>query len=342
MFFPRKRQVVCVGSTSKDIFFPTDEGEIIETPEDITAKRKAAFEVGGKYRVPDRYEAVGGVAANVAQALARLGIDAAVMSNIGRDGIGDWIRKVLADRGVATDLLAVDPEVESDLSAIIVLEGRNDRIIFHNRDANERLEVDADRLRGAEWIFTSSLNGDWESKIRATYDAADRHGSRTALNPGQHNLRGNPKLVLEMAGRTDVLLLNKDEAIELILGAGLETDHGKLDDESFLLRTLADAGAGVIGLTDGMRGAWGWEDGKIFHAPARSVPDPVDTTGAGDAFAAAFFASYAFLGKSVRDALRAGIVEAGNVVNYYGASEGHLAQDELMARAETVETEEIA
>ncbi len=64
-------EVICIGSVSQDIFFPTSEGIVIETPEDITAKQKIAFELGGKYKVQDRYEAVGGVAANVSQGLAR-------------------------------------------------------------------------------------------------------------------------------------------------------------------------------------------------------------------------------------------------------------------------------
>jgi hypothetical protein len=73
MFFqPKTTEVICIGSCSQDIFFPSDEYVIYDTPDDITSKQKAAFEVGGKFRSLNRYEAIGGVAANTSIGLARL------------------------------------------------------------------------------------------------------------------------------------------------------------------------------------------------------------------------------------------------------------------------------
>lgn len=343
MFARKKHRIVCVGSTSKDIFFPTDEGEILETPEDITSKRKIAFEVGSKCRVADRFEGVGGVAANIGQALALLGEDVAVMSRIGRDDIGDWILRKFRERGVSTDFVQIDAEVASDLSAIVVLESEGgERVIFHNRDSNERLRVEGERFRGAEWVFASSLNGDWESKIHAVYEAARKYGARIALNPGQHNLRGNPTLILEKLADTEMLLLNKDEAIELILASGKETDPAKLDNERFLLSALSGAGVGIIGLTDGLRGAWAFDGEHMYHADAATVTRPKDTTGAGDAFAAAFFAAIACLNRDLPDAIRFGIVESASVVTEYGTTAGHLSLADLESRAENIEVQELS
>ncbi|NTW14093.1 MAG: carbohydrate kinase family protein [Candidatus Moranbacteria bacterium] len=333
MFFRKRRyQVICIGSSSKDIFLPTDEGTILETPNDLTSKRKVEFEIGGKYRVGDRYDAVGGVAANVAQAIAKLGVRVAIMSKIGDDEIGRWILSRFRFAGVNTELIDVDKGTESDLSAIIVLKQDGERVIFHNRDANEQLVIDAKSLEGTEWIFVSSLNGDWEKKLTEVFDAAMKSAIPVAFNPGQHNLRENPKLILEMAARSDMLMLNKDEAIELIQKSDEPASPEQLDDEEFLIRTLAAAGAKTIALTDGERGAWGFTDGELVHCPATKVERVIDTTGAGDAFAAVFFASVAFFGKSVRDALRYGSVEGGSVVTRYGASSGQLTLSELEER----------
>jgi sugar/nucleoside kinase (ribokinase family) len=329
--------VICVGSTSKDIFLPTDEGRILETPEDIISKRKAAFEIGGKYRVPDRYEAVGGVAANIAQALALLGVEAAVMSRIGDDEMGRWILREFGKRGVPTDLVQVDPEAASDLSAIVILENAGgERIIFHNRDSNERLRIEGDRLRGAEWVFVSSLNGDWEAKIRDVYDAAGRYGVRIAFNPGQHNLRANPDLILEKISETGILVLNKDEAIELLLVSGRETDRHRLENEAFLLSGLVDVGADIVAVTDGLRGAWVSDGTRSYHADAVPVERPKDTTGAGDAFAAAFFAGVACFGADLSEAIRFGIAESASVVTEYGTTAGQLSLADLRLRSESV------
>ncbi len=343
MLFPKRHRIVCIGSASKDIFLPTDEGEILETPEDIVAKRKVAFEVGSKCRVADRFEGIGGVAANVAQALALLGIDVAVMTRIGRDDIGRFILDGFRKRSVSTDFVQIDPETRSDLSAIIVLEkDGGERIIFHNRDSNERLRIEDERFRGAEWIFASSLNGEWETKFRDIYEAAKRHGVRVALNPGQHNLRGNPELMLERIAETDILILNKDEAIELILASGRETDRERLDDERFLLASLREAGAGTVAITDGLRGAWAMDGECSYHADAVMVGHAKDTTGAGDAFAAAFFAARACFDRSLEDALRFGVVESASVVTEYGTTAGHLLLDELKSRAEGAHVETLS
>lgn len=340
MFFKKKPKVICIGSTSKDIFFPTGEGIVLETPEDLTAQRKVAFELGGKYRVDDRYEAVGGVAANVAQALAKLGVTSAVYSNIGGDEIGRWILGELKAARVATDFLVIDHDSKSDLSAIIVLTQNGERTIFHNRDANEKLDIVPEKLSGAGWLFVSALNGDWKSNLRKILGTIDRSGARMAFNPGQHNLREDAALVLEAVSKSEILILNKDEALELIMKSQPDLSPEELNDERFLLSALHRAGAKVIGMTDGARGAWGSDGNGVFHCPIGHVEHVVDSTGAGDAFGAAFFAG-SVLGKSLQDMLRYGIAESGSVVTEYGANGGLLTVDEIEARMTALKPEKI-
>ncbi len=336
MIFRKRHDVICIGSVSKDIFFPTDEGEILETPDDLTAQRKVAFELGGKYRVADRFEAVGGVAANVAWGLHRLGVDAAPYCRIGGDGIGEWILSEFRRAGVPTDRVYRDTSVESDLSAIIVLMQSGERTIFHNRDANEKLEIIPGDLRGAEWLFVSAQNGEWEGKLRAIIDLATREGIRIAYNPGQHNLRENPALAQEVVASSEVLVLNKDEALELVMKSDIGASSEDLNDERFLLSALTGMGARLIGMTDGERGAWGTDGTGFWHCPIGRVEKVVDTTGAGDSFAASFFAAVAFHGTSVSEALQWGIAESGSVVLEYGASAGLLGLAELKVRAESL------
>jgi 2-dehydro-3-deoxygluconokinase len=331
MFFRKRPEVICIGSTSKDVFFPTGEGLIIETPEDLTAQRKVAFELGGKYRVDDRYEAVGGVAANVATALARLGIASSVYSNIGGDEIGRWIVSELKAAHVSTDFLTVDPGSRSDLSAIIVLTQNGERTIFHNRDSNEKLDIVPEKLSGAKWLFVSALNGEWKTNLRRILGSVGTDGTKFALNPGQHNLRDDAGLVLEAASKAEILVLNKDEALELVMKSGTDASPDDLNDEKFLLSSLHKAGAKIIGMTDGARGAWGSDGKEVWHCPIGHVDRVVDATGAGDAFSAAFFAGF-ILGKTLPDMLRYGIAESGSVVTEYGASKGLLSIDEIGSR----------
>lgn len=329
MFFVSKTyKIICVGSTSKDIFFPTDEGTIIETPEDLVSKEKIAFELGGKYRVADRYEAVGGVAANVSHGLARLGHVAACYSKIGKDEIGKWILEEFKQESVPTELLFVDGEVKTDLSAVIVLTQNGERTIFHNRDANEKLEISDKKFADVSWVFVSALNGDWRENLKKVLLLKEKCGFSLAFNPGQHNIKEDAGLLLQVIAEVDVLLLNKDEAIELVMQTQKELPKERLDDEMYLLRTLGRIGAKIIGMTDGKRGAWGFDGKEYWYCPIHTKNGVVDSTGCGDAFGSGFFAAL-LEGGSIDRALRQGMANSGSVVGAYGATAGLLKADEM-------------
>ena len=336
MWFRKKLEVICVGSASQDIFFPTDEGIILETPEDITAKQKIAFELGGKYRVVDRYEAIGGVAANVACGLSRLGRSVATYSCIGGDEMGRFILRELARLKVATHLVDTFADAKTDLSAIIVVSQTGERTIFHNRDANERLVVESTKLSGAQWLFVSALNGDWRANLDILFEAKKQYGLKIAYNPGQHNIREDAKRIFSVLPEVDVLLLNKDEAIELLMQQSPRPSDDELNDETYLLRALNGLGVGVVGMTDGKRGAWGADSQEMWHCPIHTRTTVVDSTGAGDAFGSGFFASY-LAGQSLDQALASGIANSGSVVGAYGAIAGLLdatERDELVTHIE--------
>ncbi|MFZ2187837.1 MAG: carbohydrate kinase family protein [Candidatus Moraniibacteriota bacterium] len=341
MFFTAPTyKVICVGSTSKDIFFPTDEGIIIDTPFDITSKEKIAFELGGKYRVENRYEAVGGVAANVAHGLTRLGHRTACYSKIGRDEMGDWILEEFKQEKVPTDLLFVDPVAKTDLSAIIVLTQNGERTIFHNRDANEKLEIIDPKFGNTEWVFLSALNGAWQENMRKVLTLKEKFHFSLAFNPGQHNIKEDVVAVLEAVAASDVLLLNKDEAIELVMQTKKDLPRERLDDEMFLLEALHRAGANSIGMTDGKRGAWSFDGKEYWYCPIHTKHGVVDSTGCGDAFGSGFFAAL-LDGQSIEQALRYGMANSGSVVGEYGAILGLLSRHDMHKSIETIIPERL-
>lgn len=340
MWFQKKTDVICVGSSSKDIFFPTDEGVIIETPEDITAKQKIAFELGGKYRVRDRYEAVGGVAANVSCGLARLGYTVAAYSCLGDDEIGRFVLDSFRKERVVTDLITTFQDAKTDLSAIIVMTQNGERTIFHNRDANERLVVDQKKLRQTQWLFVSALNGDWKKNFSTILEAQKEYGLKFALNPGQHNIKEDARHIFEILRTVDVLLLNKDEAIELLLQSEARPTPDELNDELFLLEKLHAAGAKVIGMTDGKRGSWGYDGNEYWFCPIYTRAGVLDSTGAGDAFGSGFFAAH-MAGAPLSRALQYGIANSGSVVGFYGAIDGLMIRADIENLIEKIEPKHL-
>src|SRR5437870_12871209 len=59
---------------------------------------------------------VGGFAGNIATGLARLGVSTAIVSAVGEDGHGAFIRRFLADEGIDTRYLSTHPTLKTALA----------------------------------------------------------------------------------------------------------------------------------------------------------------------------------------------------------------------------------
>lgn len=327
-------KIICIGSTSKDIFFPTSEGVILDTPLEITSQKKIAFELGAKYQVKERYEALGGCAANVAQGLTMLGEQSECYSSIGDDELGHWIKKTLAQGGVGTEALEIEKGCRSDLSSIIVDINSGERTIFSDRDASNKLKIDPEKLKRAHWIFVSSLNGDWQQHLREIISIAKEKNIYIAFNPGQKNIKTDLAEVAGAVSASELFFVNKDEAIEIVSGLGDETITELLENEEYLAKVLRRLGAKIVVITDGERGAWCFDGNEFLHSEAL-MRKAVDTTGAGDAFTSGFFAAY-LKGKGLATALKWGIANSSSSVMEYGGQKGLLSQQEMLMMIEKI------
>jgi sugar/nucleoside kinase (ribokinase family) len=109
------------------------------------------------------------------------------------------------------------------------------------------------------------------------------------------------------SGRLDILFANETEIVELTGKSGF--------DEAV---AAAAARVKLLVVTRGEHGAVAVEDGNRVEVPAEPVERIVDTTGAGDLFAAGFLAGRA-QGRSNSASLRMGAIAAAEVISHYGA-----------------------
>lgn len=328
------KQIICIGSACKDIFFPTDEGLVSDTPDDLMSQKKITFELGAKYKIEDRAEAIGGVAANVAIGMAKLGISPACYSHIGDDLSSQWMTEELAKNGVDTSLVTREKNFPSDLSAIVIDKKSGDRVIFSNQKANGKMKIIAEKLEDAEWFFIGDLHGDWEKHLDDIYAIAEEKRIRVVNNPRQINIHDNPKKVLEAIRKTQVLFINKDESIEVLSAMEEKFSEKELDDEIFLVKKLKDMGPQMVAITDGVRGAWATDGKEIIFAPGIKV-EAKDTTGAGDSFSSAFLSAY-IKGKNIDECVRWGIANSASEVQFYGSIDGLLSEAEIEEKSKTV------
>jgi sugar/nucleoside kinase (ribokinase family) len=109
------------------------------------------------------------------------------------------------------------------------------------------------------------------------------------------------------AGTVDILFGNEDEVRHLTGCDGLPQCIGSLSGK---VSTLV--------ITRGAHGAIAVERDYLVEVPAAPVTHVVDTTGAGDLFAAGFLAARC-RGKPLKACLETGSIAAAEVISHFGA-----------------------
>jgi sugar/nucleoside kinase (ribokinase family) len=143
----------------------------------------------------------------------------------------------------------------------------------------------------------------------------DANKVKVGFNPGTFQLRKGVAANREILKRTELLILNKEEAQGWV---------GDFKDPEELCRKLYELGPRAIALTDGRKGAYSFSSEGYYYIP--EFPGPrIEATGAGDSFATAYIAALSY-GKSHQEALAWGPVNAGSVVLKIGPQEGLLSK----------------
>ncbi len=234
----------------------------------------------------------GGAPANVAVALARLGVPAAFGGVVGNDPFGRRLRSTLQTEGVDVSRLRATDEADTSL-AFAWKDARGDGHFRLLRLA-DRLLSDADvqgaGIEGLAALVVGSVALAAEPSRQAIVSAAARAVAtgvpvcfdvnlRPTLWPDLGVARSTCPPVLD---RATLLKLSVDDARHLF---GLEDDPGAIMAH---LQTLPPP---IVVLTDGSRGSWyATADGPAGSPGVRHVPafpiDAIEPTGAGDAFTA--------------------------------------------------------
>jgi ribokinase len=261
----------------------------------------------------------GGKGANAAVAAARLGASVALVAAIGDDDEGSAVRADLYEHGVRDDLLVVKPlatglaAVLSDHdgeNAIAVASGANH--LLDADDVNDGLKRAGATPRTVVIVDLEITNG----AVQAAADFCREHGCRLVLDPGPAR-----PLSAEVLAACTVLTPNRGE-IGILTGGDGDPRH------------LLDAGVGAVVVTLGAAGVDvhrtdSGGDAAVRHFPA-FAGDSVDSTGAGDAFAAGLAVALGD-GKTLDEAVRFGAATGALTTRAMGARAGLPARHEVDA-----------
>lgn len=219
----------------------------------------------------------GGSAANTAAWLAEAGAEPVLVGRVGDDERGRGAADELRAAGVDARLVA-DPELPTG-TCVVIVGPDGERTMAPDAGANDALtdtDLADELLASAQHLHVAGyalLRPGSRPAARAAISRARSHGMTVSVDPSSAALL-SPEF-LDHAEGTGLLLPNVDEARML---------SGEADPER-AARALASRFDEVV-VTLGADGAL-WTDGRdIVRADAVPVEAAVDSTGAGDAFAA--------------------------------------------------------
>ncbi len=239
---------------------------------------------------PGFLKAPGGAPANVAVGLARLGVPAAFVGKVGEDPFGRFLQRTFADAAVDTSGMRFDPNHRTGLAFVALgADGERDFAFFRNPSADMLLRPEEipDELLACRVFHFGSITLIQDPSRSATLDAlarARRQGAwisydpnlRPLLWPDLETARSEIRAALPLA---DFVKVSEEEA---------EFLYGPAPLPELAARLLGE-GPSLVALTRGAAGAVLATAATQLSLPGFQV-EVVDTTGAGDGFAAGLIA----------------------------------------------------
>ena len=228
-------------------------------------------------------ESLGGNASNTSYALARLGIPVRVMGAVGRDDSGDRVLGKLAEAGV--DLSAVARTGAATATGVSLVASTGERCLLLQPGASrEALSAPMDPAAFRDGAHLHLANPFGLAAMRplaaGNLERARQAGLTTSIDAAWDPMDEWMRMLGPSLPHTDLLLLNTEEARML-------SGHDRPEAAGAFLQ---QCGVGVVVVKLGERGCAVFSGAEAIQSPGFAV-QVVDTTGAGDCFAAGFLAA---------------------------------------------------
>ncbi len=330
--FSRQIDIVAIGDITTDAFIRLKDAHIHCKLNNNECEICLPFGEKIPFEYVKVIKAVGN-AGNAAVAASRLGLRAALVSNIGNDQNGRDCMVELKKNNVITAFVKVDNNKPTNYHFVLWYDV--DRTILVNHVPYDYklpggfVGKKISNSNVPKWIYLTSLGANsypYHAEIADYLDA--RPNVKLAFQPGTFQINLGTNELARIYKRADVLVVNLDEARRIIADIA--------SDVKMLLRDLARLGPKLVAITDNINGAYMFDGDHYYHMPIYPDPRPAfERTGCGDAWAATFVSALAY-GKTPLEALQWAPINPMSVAQFIGAREGLLMLDQMewwLARA---------
>lgn len=317
---PEQYDFVAIGDIVIDAFIQLSKDDA-DVSQDLDTGRQTLHMPFGQKLPYDEVTVVNAVgnSPNAAVSAHRLGLKTALVTNLGQDRNGKECLETLRREGIDTEYVRLHEGKITNYHYVLRYGPERTILIQHEKFPY----VLPPFSKPPRFIYFSSIG---EHGVPHHHEIAsyvkNNPESKLVFQPGTFQIKLGYEALRDLYEVTEIFFCNKEEAQEI-----LKTTENHVPS---LIRQLRDLGPKLPVITDGPHGAYVIDNNdQAWHMPMYPDPaDPVDRTGAGDAFASTFTAAIA-LGFSPDIALSWGPINSMSVVQYIGAQAGLLSREKL-------------
>ncbi len=272
---------------------------------------------------------LGGSAGNTIRAMARLGCEVGFIGKVGHDKTGDFFVQALEN-------LHVEPAVfrgtERSGKCVSLISPDGERTMVTHLGAALELsapEIEPELFDGYDCLYVEGYLVQNHELIRKAARTAKECGLQVAIDLASFNIVAENREFLRELVRdyVDIIFANEDEA---------KTFTCEAEPLNALQAISEMARLAVVKI--GTRGALIKQGDEVVHVGIMAAAKRVDTTGAGDFYAAGFLAGLCD-GLSLRQCGTIGAVTAGKVIEVVGTTFGEESWEEVLRLVRKVKTE---
>lgn len=309
----RMKRVICMGNALVDVLARVENDDVLT---DLSLSEGAMQLVDDERFCTVRdamtayatEKATGGSAANTALAMAQLGARPGFVGSVGADDDGCFFAHSLQEHGVQTRLVSSERPT-GVASTFISPDGQRTFATYLGAAAGLTADdLRPDWLEGYDCLYVEGYLVQNHALIDRAFDLAHAAGLEVGLDLASYNIvEADYDFFVHLAKKSDLIFANADEA-------RVFTGKGPHEAVAELARTCR-----IAVVKNGKLGAIVQRGDEVVEVPAMEVARVVDTTAAGDFFAAGFLYGLAG-GASLLRSAELGSLLAGHIIQHVGTA----------------------
>ena len=272
---------------------------------------------------------IGGSANNTIRAMARLGSEVGFIGKVGHDNTGDRFEQALNNLGIEGKIFRGDKPSGKCIS-LVSPDGERTMLTHLGAAAEMHAEdITAKLFEGFDCLYIEGYLVQEHSLIETAIRTAKECGLQVAIDLASFNVvEANLEFLRGIVAKyIDIVFANEDEA---------RVFSGEAEPINALqyISEMCD----LVIVKIGTKGALIKHKGEVIHIGIMAAAKRVDTTGAGDFYAAGFMYGLCE-GLSLRQCGTIGAITAGKVIEVVGPTLGEEAWAEIEVLVNRVKTE---